>query len=356
MAQHDYDISNAAGAVVRGDINNALGAIATNNSGATAPATTYANMWWFDTSTNILKQRDNSNTDWVNVALKDGSGWTPYRQGAVLGDVATLTKDTDGTLSANSDTKVATQKAVKTYADTKIPKTDIDTTTTLGTSDTKVPSQKAVKTYVDTLISSSGDYEIFTASGTFTAPAGKTKALISMCGGGAGGDRGPDSGYAGCGGGGGASIVRAFSPIVAGTSYTVTVGAGGAGGSGNGGVDGGDSSFVGPTGFTITAPGGDRAFRTNAPGVGGAITASIDGLQNGTGGVAGYTFKNGGSSPAFSGSGAAPGGGGSLFGTGGTGVASGAGGAGTGYGGGGGGGYTTGGAGKSGIVIVEYFD
>ena len=37
--------------------------------------------------------------------------------------------------------------------DTKIPKTDIDTTTTLGTSDTKVPSQNAVKTYVDTEIS-----------------------------------------------------------------------------------------------------------------------------------------------------------------------------------------------------------
>jgi hypothetical protein len=33
-------------------------------------------------------------------------------------------KDTDGTLAANSDTKYASQKAVKTYADTKLPKTD----------------------------------------------------------------------------------------------------------------------------------------------------------------------------------------------------------------------------------------
>lgn len=37
-----------------------------------------------------------------------------------LGDVATLDKDTDGTLAANSDTKVATQKATKTYVDTAV--------------------------------------------------------------------------------------------------------------------------------------------------------------------------------------------------------------------------------------------
>jgi len=59
------------------------------------------------------------------------------------------TLSTDGTLATNSDTLVSTEKAVKTYSDTKIPKTDIDTTGTLGTSDTKVPSQKAVKTYAD---------------------------------------------------------------------------------------------------------------------------------------------------------------------------------------------------------------
>lgn len=37
-----------------------------------------------------------------------------------LGDVATLAKDTDGTLAANSDTKVATQKATKTYVDAAV--------------------------------------------------------------------------------------------------------------------------------------------------------------------------------------------------------------------------------------------
>lgn len=34
-----------------------------------------------------------------------------------LGTVATLTSDTDGTLAANSNTRVPTQAAVKTYVD-----------------------------------------------------------------------------------------------------------------------------------------------------------------------------------------------------------------------------------------------
>lgn len=56
--------------------------------------------------------------------------------------------DTDGTLAANSDTKVPSQKAVKTYA---MPASYLDTSTTLGTSDVKVPSQNAVKQYADGL-------------------------------------------------------------------------------------------------------------------------------------------------------------------------------------------------------------
>lgn len=60
--------------------------------------------------------------------------------------------DTDGTLAANSDTKVSTQKAVKTYS---LPLSYLDTDGTLAAnSDTKVASQKAVKTYVQSSISS----------------------------------------------------------------------------------------------------------------------------------------------------------------------------------------------------------
>lgn len=61
--------------------------------------------------------------------------------------------DTDGTLAANGTDKVASQSAVKTYADTKIPSSYLDTDGTLAAnSDTKVATQKAVKTYADSLI------------------------------------------------------------------------------------------------------------------------------------------------------------------------------------------------------------
>lgn len=74
MAQHDYDVANGTGLAVRTDINNVLGAIATQNSGATAPATMFANMFWYDTTTSTLKKRDNTNTDWIPVATFDDTG------------------------------------------------------------------------------------------------------------------------------------------------------------------------------------------------------------------------------------------------------------------------------------------
>jgi hypothetical protein len=67
MAQHDYAIANASGAAVRADLNNALSAIVTNNSGATAPATTYAYQWWADTTAGLLKLRNAANSAWVTV-------------------------------------------------------------------------------------------------------------------------------------------------------------------------------------------------------------------------------------------------------------------------------------------------
>ena len=66
MSQHDYVLENANGATYRADGNALYDAMATLNSGATAPTTTFANMWWADTSTNILKRRNNANTAWIS--------------------------------------------------------------------------------------------------------------------------------------------------------------------------------------------------------------------------------------------------------------------------------------------------
>jgi len=66
MAQHDYVAANGSGAVVRGDFNDALLAVATVNSGATSPSTTYAYMLYINTSDGHLYQRNAANTAWID--------------------------------------------------------------------------------------------------------------------------------------------------------------------------------------------------------------------------------------------------------------------------------------------------
>jgi hypothetical protein len=67
MAQHDYNIANGTGLAVRSDLNGALSAIATNNSGAAAPSPTYPHQWWADTAAGIVKIRNAGNSAWLNV-------------------------------------------------------------------------------------------------------------------------------------------------------------------------------------------------------------------------------------------------------------------------------------------------
>ena len=85
MAQHDYNIEDQNGFDFLVDLNNALSAIATNNAGSSEPNTTFPHMPWFDTNNDLMKVRNEANSEWIIVAKKDGSGWTPYRQGTALG-------------------------------------------------------------------------------------------------------------------------------------------------------------------------------------------------------------------------------------------------------------------------------
>ena len=73
MATHDYIIDNQTDPALRADLNLALQAIASNNSSASAPSTTYANLWWMDTTNNYLKIRDKNDSNWVIVAEIDVS-------------------------------------------------------------------------------------------------------------------------------------------------------------------------------------------------------------------------------------------------------------------------------------------
>lgn len=69
MAQHDYNISNATGANFRADLNNALQAIVTQNSGSTLPMPTFPGMLWLDLSgggDGVMRRRNQANTAWLS--------------------------------------------------------------------------------------------------------------------------------------------------------------------------------------------------------------------------------------------------------------------------------------------------
>jgi len=68
MSQHDQDLANQSGATFRSDVNSALGALFSSSSGATEPSVTVAYMWWADTTSGLLKQRNAANNAWISVA------------------------------------------------------------------------------------------------------------------------------------------------------------------------------------------------------------------------------------------------------------------------------------------------
>jgi hypothetical protein len=100
MAQHDYIIANQSGLAFRQDLNNALAAIVSQNSGAAEPSTTYAYQPWADTTTGLLKIRNAANNAWITVGtLADANlGLLPTTGGTLTGNL---------TLNARSDLRFA---------------------------------------------------------------------------------------------------------------------------------------------------------------------------------------------------------------------------------------------------------
>lgn len=97
MAQHDMNIANQGFPAFRSDLNNALSALVTNSSGATAPSTTFAHQFWVDTSANpsVLKIRNADNDAWISVAeFNQTTDLLTKIYGLVIGtDIAGLATD-----------------------------------------------------------------------------------------------------------------------------------------------------------------------------------------------------------------------------------------------------------------------
>ena len=72
MPQASYNVSaSQSGSAYASDVNDALLAIQTNNSGTTAPTDLQALQWWADTATNFLKLRNAGNTSFINTLPLD---------------------------------------------------------------------------------------------------------------------------------------------------------------------------------------------------------------------------------------------------------------------------------------------
>jgi hypothetical protein len=71
MSQHDLNIANQGFAAFRTDLNNALVALGGLQSGNSAPATTFANMFWMETDTNKLWLRNEDNDAWIEIFTLD---------------------------------------------------------------------------------------------------------------------------------------------------------------------------------------------------------------------------------------------------------------------------------------------
>ncbi len=86
MSQHDMDVANGAGVVVRADINAALQALASLSSGSSAPSPSFPCQLWADTGTSRLKRRNAANSAWVDEGPLDAALRDAASQGEFIAD------------------------------------------------------------------------------------------------------------------------------------------------------------------------------------------------------------------------------------------------------------------------------
>ena len=201
--------------------------------------------------------------------------------------------------------------------------------------------------------------QVFTASGTYTKPAGINKIRVFVTGAGASGGMGTANYNAGGGGGAGATAIELIDVSSLSSTVAVTVGTGGTvvTATSTNGVSGGASSF----GSYCTGGGGIQGANADQSGLsdGGTATGGDINIRGGDGGCAAGGNSNDERMVASGGSSYWGGGGkGAKPNTSQTGATNGQ--AGKAYGSGGGGGYYDGsnyasGAGKDGLVYIEEY-
>lgn len=163
MAQASaYNIPNESGAQFRSDLNTLLAAIASHNSGSTAPTTTYAYMLWVDTSQSppLLKLRNGANSGWITVGDVTATN---------LG-LATLASPTfTGTVTIPAGASISGYLSTATASSTYAP---LASPTFTGT--VTIPAGASISGYLPTATAASTYAPLAspTFTGTVTIPAG----------------------------------------------------------------------------------------------------------------------------------------------------------------------------------------
>jgi len=147
MAQHDMVIDNGSGAVVRADINSALNAIATNNSGTAAPSVTYPRMWWPDETNGRLKQRNAANTAWVDMGPLDVANMGHLVASNNLNDLASVSAartNLELGTAATANTGTSAGNVIVLDGSSRLPAVDGSLLTGIGGSDQTARDQIAL--------------------------------------------------------------------------------------------------------------------------------------------------------------------------------------------------------------------
>lgn len=177
MATHDYVINDQTTPAFRSDLNNALSAIVSNNSSASEPSSTYANMWWMDTTNNYLKIRDKNDANWIIVGEMDV---TNSRMKLVSDSLQAASAGGIDILNSSGTKIIDLQVASQATAEA-------------GTNNTELMTPLRVKQSIDENAISYPQVITVKSSGNYAIPSGAVAVLIRASGG---------------GGGGGACIVR----------------------------------------------------------------------------------------------------------------------------------------------------
>lgn len=117
MSQHDLNILTADAnsfPLIRSQIDEALQAIASCQSGAVEPVTMYANMLWADTSAGKLTMRNTANTAWIEIGDLD----TDY-----LGLISCAVKNTYSVMNTyQADQQLKGSNLIMRFFDTTVSK------------------------------------------------------------------------------------------------------------------------------------------------------------------------------------------------------------------------------------------